>query len=218
MIRKASDSWFRKRLMRLTSLEKRAVNSPRHAKRTVNVALDLLSSIELAPDARCLELGCGQGTLARLLVERFGARVTATDFDPAQVDLAQSKLRDLGETVSLQVIDARSLPYEDGRFDAVFSFGVMHHIAGGWRQVVGEVSRVLSPTGVFIFTDVYITHWLMWILRVFAPRADLLDYAPLAQVLAEKKLEVTSQTREQRFAGLLSYGKTIASKKRAGSD
>lgn len=216
MIRKASDSWFRKRLMRLTSLEKRAVNSPRHAKRTVNVALDLLSSIELAPDARCLELGCGQGTLARLLVERFGARVTATDFDPAQVDLAQSKLRDLGEKVSLQVIDARSLPYEDGQFDAVFSFGVMHHIAGGWRQVVGEVSRVLSPTGVFVFTDIYVARWLMWILRVFAPRADLLDYVPLAQVLAEKKLDVTSQTRERRSAGLLSYGKTIASKKRAG--
>ena len=158
MVGKAKDSWFRRRLMRLTSLEKRAVNSPRHAKRTVDVALELLSSIDLAPDAQCLELGCGQGTLARLLIERFGARVTATDFDPTQVDLARSKLRDLGETVSLQVIDARSLPYEDGRFDAVFSFGVMHHIAGGWRQVVGEVSRVLSPTGVFIFTDVYITH------------------------------------------------------------
>lgn len=218
MDRKVEDSWFKRRLMRLTPLEKRAVNSTVHAERTVEVALELLSLVNLMPGARCLELGCGQGALARLLVERFEVRVTATDFDPAQVDLARSRLRDLGERVSFQVVDARELPYADERFDAVFSFGVLHHIAGGWRQVVSEVSRVLSPTGTFVFTDIYVARWLMRLLSVFARHLDQLDYVALTKALAENGLEVTSQTWERRWAGLLKYGKTIAAKSRAGSD
>jgi wyosine [tRNA(Phe)-imidazoG37] synthetase (radical SAM superfamily)/SAM-dependent methyltransferase len=212
MVRNTDESWFRRRLMRLTSLEKRAVNSRRHARRTVAVALELLPSVNLAPGARCLELGCGQGALARLLVERFEARVTATDFDPAQVDLARSRVSDLGERVSVEVADARDLPYEDGAFDAVFSFGVMHHIAGGWRQVVAEVSRVLSPNGVFVFTDIYGARWVMRLLRVFARNLDPLDFGPLTEVLGRNGLKITSHTWESRSIGLLKYGKTVAVK------
>lgn len=217
MGRNGEDSWFKKRLMRLTSLEKRAVNSSKHAQRTVNVALELLSSIELPPDARCLELGCGQGALARLMVERFQACMTATDFDPAQVALAQSRLRDLGRNVSFRVADARDLPFEDGRFDVVFSFGVMHHIAGGWRRVVEEVSRVLGPAGLFVFTDFYLPRWWMRPLRALSPHFDQLDYGPLKEVLAGRGLDVTHQTWEGHCAGLLRYGKTIAAKRQAGS-
>jgi ubiquinone/menaquinone biosynthesis C-methylase UbiE len=111
---KERDSWFKRRIMRLTPLEKQAVNSPKHAARTEAVALELLSSVELPPRGRCLELGCGQGALARLLVEHFQVRVTATDFDPAQVALAKSRLCDLGAKVSFQVVDARDLPFDDG--------------------------------------------------------------------------------------------------------
>lgn len=210
MGRKTEDSWFRRRLMRLTSFEKRAVNSQRHAQRTVGVALELLASVDLARGSRCLELGCGQGALARLLVERFQVHVTATDFDPAQVELARSGLSDLGERVSVDEVDARHLPYESDAFDAVFSFGVMHHIAGGWRQVVAEVSRVLSPRGVFVFTDIYGARWLMRTLRVLARGLDPLDFGPLTEALARNGLRITTQSWERRFIGLLKYGKVVA--------
>lgn len=206
------DSWLKRRIMRLTTLEKRAVNSSEHAKRTVSTAVEILENVRLPEHPTGLELGCGQGALARLMVERFQARMTATDFDPAQVALAESRLRDLGGRVSLRVVDARDLPFDDGQFDVVFSFGVMHHIAGGWRQAVGEVSRVLTPTGLFVFTDLYLPHWFVWILGKLFPRFDQLAFRPLKKVLEGNGLDITCQTWERHMGGLMTYGKTIASK------
>ena len=210
MSRGKRDSWPKRRLMRLTTLEKREVNSPKHAERTVSVALDLLDNVPLPERPRCLELGCGQGALARLMVERFEARMTATDFDPAQVALAESRLHDLGEKVTLRIVDARDLPFDDGQFDVVFSFSVMHHIAGGWRQVVAEVSRVLNSTGQFVFTDVYMPRWLTWIFGKLFPRFDQLSFGSLNDVLAEHGMDITYQAWEHH--GGLACGKTVASK------
>jgi ubiquinone/menaquinone biosynthesis C-methylase UbiE len=95
---------------------------------------------------------------------------TATDFDPAQVELARSRLHDLGEAVSFQVFDATDLPFDDGRFDVVFSFGVLHHTARGRRRVVSEVFRVLTQTGAFVFTDIYIAGWFLQRFKVLFPR------------------------------------------------
>ena len=206
------DPWFKRRIMRLTALEKRAVNSSKHAERTVSTALGILENVGLPERPTCLELGCGQGALARLMVERFQARMTATDFDPAQVKLAESRLRDLGGRVSFQVVDARDLPFGDEAFDVVFSFGVMHHIAGGWRRVVGEVSRVLTPTGLFVFTDFYPPRWFVWVLTRMFPRFDQLAFGPLKEVLEENGLNVTYQAWGRHMWGFLTYGKTVASK------
>ena len=206
------DPWIKRRIMRLTALEKRAVNSSKHAKRTVSTALGILENVGLPERSKCLELGCGQGALARLMVERFQARMTATDFDPAQVKLAESRLRDLGERVSFRVVDARDLPFGDGAFDIVFSFGVMHHIAGGWRRVVGEVSRVLTPTGLFVFTDFYPPSWFVWVLTRMFPRFDQLAFPALKEVLAKNGLEITHQTWVRHLGGFLAFGKTVASK------
>ena len=38
-----------------------------------------------------------------------------------------------------------ALPYEDGSFDAMFVFGILHHVPE-WRAGFG--SRVLAPGGV----------------------------------------------------------------------
>jgi len=209
--RETRDPWVKRRIMRLTALEKRAVNSPKHAERTVSTALGILGNVRLPRHPNCLELGCGQGALARLMVERFQARMTATDFDPGQVALAESRLRDLGERVSFRVVDARELPFRDAEFDVVFSFGVMHHIAGGWRRVVGEVSRVLGSAGLFVFTDFYPPRWFVWILGRLFPHFDQLAFGSLRDVLAENGLVITHQAWERHMGGFLAYGKTIAS-------
>ncbi len=41
----------------------------------------------------------------------------------------------------------------DGSYDAVFDFGIIHHIPN-WRDAIGEVSRVLRPGGRFFFDEV----------------------------------------------------------------
>jgi SAM-dependent methyltransferase len=136
--------------------------------------------------------------------------VTATDFDPAQVALAESRLSDLRGRVILRVADARDLPFEDARFDAVFSFGVMHHIAGGWRRVVAEVARVLKPEGAFVHTDIYLADWVARRVRRLRPRFDQLEHGPLAEVLAENGFRIDHECWERHACGLLASGRTVA--------
>lgn len=96
----------------------------------------------------CLEIGCGRGVGAEIIIEEFGAeRVVAVDADPAQIERARKGIKtELRERVEFRVADAMDLDEPDGKFDAAFSFGVLHHMED-WRKAVAEVSRVLKPGG-----------------------------------------------------------------------
>ncbi|MBA4348977.1 MAG: hypothetical protein C0415_03180 [Thermodesulfovibrio sp.] len=102
----------------------------------------------------CLEIGCGRGIGARIILEQFGARkVIATDIDPEQIERAERGLSAaLKDRVEFRVENAMSLDEPDGRFDAVFSFGVIHHTEN-WRKTIKEVARVLKPEGEIFFME-----------------------------------------------------------------
>jgi SAM-dependent methyltransferase len=202
----ASDSWFTKRIMKLTPFEKWFMNSPQHARHTEQTALALFEQFNLPPQPRCLEIGCGQGALTRLLVERFEAQVVATDFDPEQVAVAQERLADLGERIEFRVVDARTMPFDDAQFDVVFSFGVLHHILGGWRQVIAETARVLrrpepaegKPGGCFVFTDLVLPPRAGRLVKRLLPRLDQLEEMALHACLAENGLHLEHYERGRR--------------------
>jgi ubiquinone/menaquinone biosynthesis C-methylase UbiE len=208
-----SDSWFKRRMMRLTLFEKRSVNNPRHAQHTVGTALTLLNYVKLPPQPRCLEIGCGQGALARLLVEGYGAQMIASDHDPAQVAVARERLADIDGQVEFRVVDGREMPFENAQFDAVFSFGVLHHIPGGWRQVLAEAARVLKPSGWFLFTDfVPPSRAGRWLRRVL-PRLDQLEETALHNCLAENGLHLAHHEYSRAIlAGLMKYCTAVARK------
>ena len=46
-----------------------------------------------------------------------------------------------------------ALNADDGSYDAVFDFGIIHHIPD-WRAAVAEAARVLTPGGRFYFEEV----------------------------------------------------------------
>ncbi len=46
------------------------------------------------------------------------------------------------------------LPYPDAAFDAVFNYGIIHHLEN-WQQGVAEIARVLRQGGVFYFEEIY---------------------------------------------------------------
>jgi SAM-dependent methyltransferase len=211
------DNWLRKRFMKLTRLEKQLINSPRHARRTERTALTLLKHVILPPRPYCLEIGCGQGALARLLVERYSAQVVASDYDPAQVALAQERLVGIDESIKLRVVDARSIPFDDAAFDVVFSFGVLHHIPGGWREVVAETARVLRPGGWFVFTDLLITPWVGRLTRRILPKMDQLEEAALHACLAENNLILGHYAYDRDYMSVLGtmvYCTAVASRQR----
>jgi SAM-dependent methyltransferase len=102
----------------------------------------------------CLEIGCGGGTGAEVIARRFGAeRVVAIDIDPRQIERARRNMnRDLEGRVAFRVGDAMAIDEPSGKFDAVFSFGVLHHMED-WRKAVREAARVLKSGGEFFFEE-----------------------------------------------------------------
>lgn len=196
-----SESWFSKRIMTLTGLERRLVNSSANAERTMRLARSLLERVELPQEPRCLEVGCGQGAVTRLLVEGYRARAIASDRDPAQVEVARERLADLGERVEFRVVDARTMPFDDAQFDLVVAFQVMHHIPGEWRKVVAETARVLRPGGRFVFTDLVLSPGIGRVMRRLLPRLDPLEETALQECLAENRLRL--EYHEGGWQGLL---------------
>ena len=101
-----------------------------------------------------LEVGCGRGVGIELILERFGAeRVEAFDLDPQMVALARRRHASRGDAVRVSEGDASAIEAEDARYDAVFDFGILHHVPR-WRDAIGEIHRVLKPGGRFFAEEV----------------------------------------------------------------
>lgn len=98
---------------------------------------------------RALELGCGRGVGTQLILDLFGAdSVDAFDLDPRMLALARRRLASRGARVRLWVGDASAISAPEASYDAVFDFGIIHHVPD-WRRVLTEVQRVLEPGGLF---------------------------------------------------------------------
>ena len=96
-----------------------------------------------------LEIGCGEGRVARTLTA-LGYRVTATDAVPAMVAAAaaaRSAERHL-------VADAAALPFAAASFDRVMAYNVLMDVAD-MAAVLREVRRVLRPSGQLIASIVH---------------------------------------------------------------
>jgi ubiquinone/menaquinone biosynthesis C-methylase UbiE len=91
---------------------------------------------------RLLEVGCGIG-VDSVQLARCGFDVTAVDLTEAAIEVARQSARIRGVSIDFRVGNAESLDFPDASFDAVYSFGVLHHTPDIDRAVA-EVQRVLK--------------------------------------------------------------------------
>jgi SAM-dependent methyltransferase len=98
---------------------------------------------ELVPPAgrATLEIGCGEGRVARDLADR-GHRVTGVDSSPTLLEAAQA-VDPGGEYV---LADAASLPFSDATFDLVVAYNSLMDVED-MPGAVREAARVLKPGG-----------------------------------------------------------------------
>ena len=84
------------------------------------------ADFEGARGLRVLEIGVGLGT-DFISFARAGAQVTGVDLTEHSVELVRRRLELEGLEGEVRRADAESLPFEDGSFDRVYSWGVLHH-------------------------------------------------------------------------------------------
>jgi SAM-dependent methyltransferase len=126
-----------------------------------------------------LEIGCGTGVHARLLAEA-GANLSAVDLTPTAVDLTKRRLGLAGLQADVREADAEALPYPDGSFDFVWSWGVIHH-SEDTRKVVAEIARVLRPGGrlaLMVYHRTSVTFWVNYVLFRGVLQGGLLREGP----------------------------------------
>ena len=99
----------------------------------------------LAGSRRMLDVGAGEGQLARL-VAAGETDVVATDITWNQIEVAAKRG---GGPVPVRS-DAAHLPFADAAFDAVLACLVFEHIRDV-DSAIAEVARVLEPLGHFVF-------------------------------------------------------------------
>jgi SAM-dependent methyltransferase len=105
-----------------------------------------LAAEHLAGAARVLDVGTGEGQVARLARARGAARVVGIDPTWAQVVVA----RDRAEGPVYARAGAAALPVANASFDAVVACLVFEHI-DEVDAAIREVARVLRPGGRFLF-------------------------------------------------------------------
>jgi SAM-dependent methyltransferase len=112
---------------------------------------------------RVLEIGVGLGADHERFA-RAGAELWGIDLTERAVALTEARFRQLGLRSHLQVGDAENLPFADGFFDLVYSWGVIHHTPDT-AQAAREILRVLKPGGAFrvmIYHKHSIVGWMLW--------------------------------------------------------
>jgi sarcosine/dimethylglycine N-methyltransferase len=116
---------------------------------------DLARLAGVEADMAVLDVGSGVGGPARFLAGNYGCRVTGVDISEAFVDAARYLTERTGQTrqISFKTANALDLPFDDGRFDAVFLQHVAMNIADRAR-LYREIRRVLKSGGRFATFDV----------------------------------------------------------------
>ena len=106
-----------------------------------------MAAEHLAGARRVLDVGTGEGQIARLAIARAGV-ASAVGIDPTQAQITEAHRRAGGPAYGRA--GAAALPFPAASFDAVVACLVFEHI-DDVDEAIAEVARVLEPGGRFLF-------------------------------------------------------------------
>ncbi len=107
-----------------------------------NLALSLIDILDAKKDEKILDLGCGEGTLAKE-IQNQGASVIGVDLSENMVIKAKEN------GIEAFVMGVTNLQFEDKTFDKVFSNAVLHWVKD-LDKSAKEIARILKKNGKFV--------------------------------------------------------------------
>ncbi len=112
--------------------------------------------IELgAKTGHYLDVGTGPAQIPILLAQKCpNIHITAIDLSKEMLKIARRhvEVADLNNRITLELIDAKTLPYPDNSFDGLISNSIVHHIHDA-EKALKEMGRVAKPNGVVLIRD-----------------------------------------------------------------
>jgi arsenite methyltransferase len=152
--------------------------------------------MELPPDARVLDLGCGSGWASRLMAERAQrGRVVGIDISDEMVQLATNTSKEFSN-VEFKVASAEAMPFRENEFTHVFSMESLYYYSN-MLGALKEVHRVLDDHGRFVtVVDLYLENEPSheWIPTLNVP-VQLLGIADYRNLLEEAGFENVQDRR-----------------------
>lgn len=178
-------------------------------KREANKWLDMVGKQKVE---KALEIGCGLGKGARILVDKL-------DFDyVAAFDLEEKLVRwsiklkpsRMSAKIDFFVADAQDLPFSSGCFDAVVNYGIIHHV-NNWDQCIVEISRTLKPGGYFYFEEIYPPLYANPIMKrvVKHPAQNRFTREEFLQALESNGLELSHGTDTSSRFGIVGVARRL---------
>jgi ubiquinone/menaquinone biosynthesis C-methylase UbiE len=150
---------------------------------------DLFTSLK-GSHGRLLEVGCGIG-VDSIQLARCGFDVTAVDLTESAIRVARQFAERRGVDVDFVVGNAEGLDFPDASFDAVYSFGVLHHTPD-IESAVAEVRRVLRPGGtahVMLYHTYSLVNLVHRVLRLpYESPRDRKDHCPVVYTFSRREV------------------------------
>lgn len=118
---------------------------------------NIFARIDFSGCARVLDLGCGVGAQASLILKKWPhLHVTGIDASAEQLAAAERQLRLQVRTKHCALVkgDATAMPFKDESFDAVFICFVLEHLSRP-VDVLRDAARVLKKGGKLYCTEVF---------------------------------------------------------------
>ncbi|HEX2291646.1 MAG TPA: class I SAM-dependent methyltransferase, partial [Pseudonocardiaceae bacterium] len=105
----------------------------------------------IVPGARVADIGCGPGTVLRLLAEEVGngGRADGVDLDAGAVTAAAEQVADLTQA-SVRVGEAAATGLDPGSYDVVMCRHVLAHNGGHEAAITAHLIELARPGGAVI--------------------------------------------------------------------
>ncbi len=127
----------------------------------------LLSNVDLCPESRVLELGCGSGQISLLIAKKYGCNVTLVDNSNSAINQATKLFKNHNISARFAHTDIFRLSLQE-EFDLVHSEGVIEHFHPSDMKRIMLIHKNAARKGGHVITFVpttslcyLLTAWMM---------------------------------------------------------